>query len=65
MRTLKASQGGEGPYIILRDYGSEGWCVWQRYGSVEEAIEDVMAGCFSEPIALVKEVSLSIKEINK
>ncbi len=65
MSTMKASQGGDGPYIILRDYGSEGWSVWQRYGSIDEALEDIMGGCFDEPIALVKEVKLSIKEIQE
>lgn len=64
MSTMKASNGGAGPYIILRDYGSEGWCVWQRYNSIKEAMNDVFGGCFSKPIALVKEVAMSIREVD-
>ncbi len=55
---MNTSVSGTGPYIIFRNYGTEGWCPWARYETVTEMVTAIMDGGFSEQIMLVREVEL-------
>ena len=52
---------GEGPYLLIVDYGSEGQSV-QRYSSEESLLEAVTSGNYSGPIILARELHLFVTD---
>lgn len=59
---VKTDDGGEGPYLLLRNYGSEGWSIWRRFQTPTEAVEEIMTVGFSEEALIVKEIVLDVRE---
>ena len=60
---MKTSTGGTGPYIVFRNYGTEGWSAWSRYEATGEAIKDILSGEFCEEVILVREVEVGAMDV--
>ena len=52
---------GEGPYLLLTDYGTEGWSI-RRFQEVSELLYAITDGGVGFPFVVAKELILEVKE---
>jgi hypothetical protein len=52
---------GEGPYLLLVDYGLDGQGVY-RFKTAKEMVDEVMAGNYQGPFIFAHEMEINLEE---
>lgn len=50
---IKSIDNAKGPYLIVVDYGTEGLHVMAQHESAQDAVDEILSGRWSGPMALL------------